>query len=34
MIFRIFAGMQLKLLEIVDIWEQESEQMGQLESKD
>jgi hypothetical protein len=23
--------MQLKLLEIVDIWEQESEQMGQLE---
>ena len=26
--------MQLTLLEIVNTWEQESEQMGQLESKD
>jgi hypothetical protein len=34
MVFRIFAGMQLRLLEIVDTWEQGSEMMGQLESKD
>ena len=34
MIFQNFAGMQLRLLEIVNTWEQESEQMGQLESKD
>jgi hypothetical protein len=26
--------MQLRLLEIVDTWEQGSEKMGQLESKD
>jgi hypothetical protein len=34
MILQIFAGMQLRLLEIVDTWEQGSEKMRQLECKD
>jgi hypothetical protein len=32
--FPNFAGMQLRHLQTVSTWEQESEQMEQLESKD